>query len=174
MLKRKVGQGTKTLLQIYKEIFGNRFEEAQKNFIESLAGYSLFNYLMQVKDRHNGNILISDEGHIIHIDFGFILQSSPGGVNFETAPFKMTEEYVDLMNGIDSDLFGYFRTLLIRGLLELKKHVYDLSYLLIILSRESDLPCFSNFDVNLWKSRFMEIATDKEVFFIIFYFSVLI
>lgn len=95
-------------------------------------------------------------------------------MNFETAPFKMTEEYVDLMNGIDSDLFGYFRTLLIRGLLELKKHVYDLSYLLIILSRESDLPCFSNFDVNLWKSRFMEIATDKEVFFIIFYFSVLI
>jgi phosphatidylinositol 4-kinase len=97
---------------------------------------------MQVKDRHNGNILISDEGHIIHIDFGFILQSSPGNVNFETAPFKLTQEYVDLMGGIDSDFFGYFRTLLIRGLLELKRHVTDLQYLLIILNQDSDLPCF--------------------------------
>lgn len=89
-LKKQFGQGTKTLYAIYKEIFGNNFEEAQKNFIESLAGYSLFTYLMQVKDRHNGNLLIDDQGHLIHIDFGFILSNSPGGVNFESAPFKLT------------------------------------------------------------------------------------
>jgi phosphatidylinositol kinase/protein kinase (PI-3 family) len=85
-----VGNGTKTLLQIYLDIFGKGFEEAQKNFIESLAGYSLFTYLMAVKDRHNGNILIDNTGRIIHIDFGFVLGSSPGNMNFETAPFKLT------------------------------------------------------------------------------------
>jgi phosphatidylinositol kinase/protein kinase (PI-3 family) len=46
----------------------------------------------QVKDRHNGNLLLDEEGHIIHIDFGFMLSNSPGGVNFESAPFKLTRE----------------------------------------------------------------------------------
>lgn len=41
-------------------------------------------------ERHNGNILIDSEGHIIHIDFGFILGISPGAINFESAPFKLT------------------------------------------------------------------------------------
>ena len=49
------------------------------NVIKSLAGSSLLSYLLQVKDRHNGNILISREGKIIHIDFGFFLSNSPKG-----------------------------------------------------------------------------------------------
>ena len=47
--------------------------------MESLAGYSILTYIMQVKDRHNGNILLHDDGHLIHIDFNFMLSTSPGG-----------------------------------------------------------------------------------------------
>jgi len=80
-----------SLSELYRKYFYDRFEEAQKNFVESLAGYSLFSYLLQLKDRHNANILIDKDGHIIHIDLDFILSDAPNGIIFETAPFKLTD-----------------------------------------------------------------------------------
>ncbi|CAN0465814.1 unnamed protein product, partial [Ectocarpus sp. 8 AP-2014] len=65
---------------------------------------------IQVKDRHNGNILLDARGRVIHIDFGFMLANSPGGnFNFESAPFKLTAEFVDLMGGPSSACFKGFR-----------------------------------------------------------------
>lgn len=63
---------TWTLRTFYQKYFNVDFEEAQKNFVESLAGYSLYNYLFNVKDRHNANIMIDSSGHIVHIDYGFM------------------------------------------------------------------------------------------------------
>lgn len=48
---------------------------------------------------------------IIHIDFGFMLSNSPGSVGFESAPFKLTQEYVDVLGGALSPEFEKFRAL---------------------------------------------------------------
>jgi phosphatidylinositol 4-kinase len=50
----------------------------KKNFLSSLVGYSLVTYFLQVKDRHNGNIMIKRDGSILHIDYGFFLTNMPG------------------------------------------------------------------------------------------------
>ncbi|GKY92660.1 hypothetical protein MPSEU_000236000 [Mayamaea pseudoterrestris] len=79
------------------------FEKAQDNFLRSLVGYSLVSYILQIKDRHNANILLDREGHIIHIDFGFVLGDTPkmGMVPLfrEKAPFKLSQEFWDVLGG---------------------------------------------------------------------------
>ncbi|XP_010521045.1 PREDICTED: phosphatidylinositol 4-kinase beta 1-like [Tarenaya hassleriana] len=121
------------------------FKLAQRNFVESMAGYSLVCYLLQVKDRHNGNLLLDEDGHIIHIDFGFMLSNSPGGVNFESAPFKLTRELLEVMDsdaeGLPSEFFDYFKVLCIQGFLTCRKHAERI-ILLVEMLQDSGFPCF--------------------------------
>ncbi|XP_042492203.1 phosphatidylinositol 4-kinase beta 1-like isoform X2 [Macadamia integrifolia] len=135
-----------------REFFVEKYEEnspsfklAQRNFVESMAGYSILCYLLQVKDRHNGNLLMDEEGHIIHIDFGFMLSNSPGGVNFESAPFKLTRELLEVMDsdaeGVPSEFFDYFKVLCIQGFLTCRKHAERI-ILLVEMLQDSGFPCF--------------------------------
>uniref|UniRef100_A0A8D3AYR3 Phosphatidylinositol 4-kinase beta n=1 Tax=Scophthalmus maximus TaxID=52904 RepID=A0A8D3AYR3_SCOMX len=110
-------------LQEHGSFTTEEFLTAQRKFVQSCAGYSLICYLLQVKDRHNGNILLDSEGHIIHIDFGFILSSSPRNLGFETSAFKLTSEFVDVMGGLDGDMFIYYKMLMLQGLIAARKHM---------------------------------------------------
>jgi hypothetical protein len=40
-----------------------------------------------------------------------MLSNSPGSVGFEAAPFKLTQDYVDVLGGIESPEFGEFKKL---------------------------------------------------------------
>ena len=139
----------KDLNLFFRDIFEKNFEIAQKNFCESLAAYSIICYLLEIRDRHNGNILIDMYGNLIHIDFGFILGIGPGGKNFEQAPFKLTEEYVKILDGLDSPVFQYFETLLYLGFIEARKHFDTLWKIIEITYRGNpDLPCFKDRDID--------------------------
>jgi len=79
-LKKKIYQQNKNLqlIDFFKDYYGKNLDKARYNFCSSLAGYSLICYFLQIKDRHNGNILLHKDGYIIHIDFGFFLSNMPG------------------------------------------------------------------------------------------------
>mmetsp|Transcript_18520 Transcript_18520/g.37102 ORF Transcript_18520/g.37102 Transcript_18520/m.37102 type:complete len:424 (-) Transcript_18520:51-1322(-) len=120
------------------------YRKARRNFVASMAGYAVICYLLQIKDRHNGNILLDNEGHIVHIDWGFVFMSSPGkNLNFEAAPFKLTSEFVALMGGSRSSSFRRFRRLTARAFLELRKRREEIILLVEMLSiGNEDLGCF--------------------------------
>jgi len=114
----------KSLAEIFTDAFSDNLFQAKRNFIESYAAYSLVIWFLQVKDRHNDNLMMLSSGHVVHLDFGFMLSNSPGGnMGFEQSPFKLTQEYLDVMGGAFSDEYEYFRSLVVRGFLEARKHM---------------------------------------------------
>ncbi|KAF8350695.1 kinase-like protein [Amanita rubescens] len=141
---RRLAEGTFrhiTLLDHFKSTYGDissaKFVRAQRNFAKSLAGYSIIAYLLQIKDRHNGNILLDREGHLIHIDFGFMLSNTPGNIGFEAAPFKFPFEYLEVLGGTGSAPYLEFRRLFREGFEAARKHCDRII--------NSALPCFAAF-----------------------------
>jgi phosphatidylinositol kinase/protein kinase (PI-3 family) len=114
---------------------------------------------MNIKDRHNGNILMDSQGHIIHIDFGFMISNSPGGgMNFETAPFKLTGEYLEVMGGRNSELTNRFRRMCVDGFIHLRERKDEIIGLIEMIKdgEGNTLPCFVQGDVAIsnLKTRF--------------------
>ncbi|KAI0982069.1 hypothetical protein GJ496_010678 [Pomphorhynchus laevis] len=139
--------------------------KAQENFVASCAGYSLVCYLLQVRDRHNANILLTNEGHIIHIDFGYILDSSPGNIGFEQADFKITQEYVEVMGGFNSDMYKYYKLLMMQALIAARKHKESLILLIKSFNKWSELKCCRSKTVaERFERRFLPNMTDVDIF----------
>jgi len=161
-----------SLLDYFKNEFGDTTTEgflcAQRKFVESCAAYCVVSYLVQVKDRHNGNILLDSEGHLIHIDYGFILSCSPKNLGFESSPFKLTPELVEVMGGQDGDMFKYFKILILQGLVAARKHSEELTTSLVDIMRSgagAQLPCFaaSSTAVQAMKARFHMNLTESQL-----------
>ncbi|KAL9006999.1 MAG: hypothetical protein Q9188_000287 [Gyalolechia gomerana] len=139
-----------------------RFQEARSNFVKSMAAYSVISYLLQFKDRHNGNIMIDEAGHILHIDFGFCFDIAPGGVKFERAPFKLTSEMVAVMGGsVNSQSYRWFEELCIKAFLVSRQHTEKLCHI-VVLMLGSGLPCFKPETITHLRERFVLEKSDRE------------
>jgi len=139
-----------------------QFQEARSNFVKSMAAYSVISFLLQFKDRHNGNIMIDDAGHILHIDFGFCFDIAPGGVKFERAPFKLTSEMMAVMGkSTEHQAFKWFEELCVKAFLASRQYTEKLSQL-VLLMMDSGLPCFKPETVKHFKERFVLEKTERE------------
>ena len=130
--------------QAYGDPSGDSFKAAQRNFMISLAGYSIVSYLLGLKDRHNGNIMIDIYGHLIFIDFGFAMGMAPGHeFSLERAPFKFTKDYLDVLGGVNSSCFSEFKDLFVNGFEAARNNSQIALGLVEIMMYKSNYPCFS-------------------------------
>lgn len=88
--------------------------------------------------------MLDSNGHIIHIDYGFILSIQPGkGLKIENAPFKLTEEFVELIGKRDRMRFRKFRNLMRSGFMALQEHADKIIVIVeMMMMGQEDLPCF--------------------------------
>lgn len=163
-IKKKMMSENKSyfLKNYFVESFGMntaRYKKSLRNFLYSLVGYSLATYILQIKDRHNGNIMVDRQGHIIHVDFGFIMGLHPGFYCVEVAPFKFSKEYFDLLE----DLIDEFKVLFLEGYMALRKHNERLCRIVEMISEDSAMECFSRKELGNFRDRLKLDLSDKEV-----------
>ena len=140
---RKTSGRTVTLADIFSpasfaECPPGIFESFQSNFIASCAGFSIITYILRLGDRHNKNVLIHRSGALVHIDFGFVLESTPGDCAVESlVPFKLPAEYAEFMG---QQGFDRFRELILLGMTVLRQNIERVAAL-IEMGNARYLPC---------------------------------
>jgi hypothetical protein len=97
-------------------------------YMFSLVSYTLHSYFIGLGDRHLQNIMITDEGSIFHIDFGFILGKDSHPITF--GDIKLNTGMLDVLGGQDSIKYEAYLELCADGVIILRKY-FNIFFILL-------------------------------------------
>lgn len=86
--------------------------EFRTHFAKTCAAACVLCYVMGVGDRHLSNMLVTQDGRILHIDFTYILGDDPKHVRTE---MRVTRDMLDALGGKDTATFEEFKAMCIES-----------------------------------------------------------
>ena len=104
-------------------------------FARSCAGYCAITYILGIGDRHMDNLLVTSEGKLFHVDFGYILGRDPKPF---PPPMKLCREMVEGMGGTQSAYYKSFVSKCTQAFLILRRHA-NLLITLLYLAANSNI-----------------------------------
>lgn len=93
-------------------------KEVMSTYVKCCAGYCVATFLLGVGDRHLDNILIHQNGHLLHCDYSFILGQDPKTY----IPMRITDEMIKGFGGQESDNYVMFLSFTGAAFLTLRRH----------------------------------------------------
>jgi hypothetical protein len=139
-VKEDLGFSIQNYILESNEISFNSFRD---KFTKSCAAYCVITYLLGIGDRHLDNIMITNNGSLFHIDYGFILGKDPKPVHPE---IRITPEMIDAMGGKTSANFNLFKEYCGRIFNCLRRHAPTFYTMLIALTEFH--PSLNDVDIN--------------------------
>jgi phosphatidylinositol 3-kinase len=82
--------------------------EVIDTFVRSSAGYCVMTYVLNVGDRHLENLMVKPDGHLLHIDFGFIFGANPLSKKALSTPLRLIDEMMAVMGDPGSEDYILF------------------------------------------------------------------
>ncbi|KAI7891262.1 kinase-like domain-containing protein [Mucor mucedo] len=110
--------------------------KVMETYTRSCAGYCVITYLLGVGDRHLDNLLLSPDGHLFHVDFGFILGRDPKPF---PPPMKLCKEMIEAMGGADSQHYMNFQQYCYTAFITLRRNA-NLILNLFALMVDANIP----------------------------------
>jgi phosphatidylinositol 3-kinase len=106
-------------------------ETIRKRFMHSCSAYCVITYLLGIGDRHLDNIMITNDGYMFHVDYGFVLGFDPKPMSMPQ--MRITDDMIDVLGGQNSVCYQEFKDLCNRIYNLLRGHVSVFLNLLTLL-----------------------------------------
>jgi phosphatidylinositol 3-kinase len=112
-------------LQKYLSTLGNdkiSNEQVVQNWIDTCAGYAVATYILAIGDRHLENLMVTPDGKMFHIDFGFIFGVNPPNKGVFVPEIRINCPMIDAMGGQQSENYKMMKKKCVDSFLYLRNY----------------------------------------------------
>lgn len=130
--------------------------------INSLASYCVITFLLGVGDRHSDNIMVTQDGKIFHVDYGYILGEEPTVGYIFKSNITITGDMIGILKNLNDSSSDTFIDRCCDIYSCLRKHHNAILLQLLLLSKMTTIGADEKYIISLINSKFMPDKLDDD------------